>query len=207
MKIKSLLAIAALLTCAGANANLLVNGNFESGANSPWIFSGNAAIVTSAGGAFWYGAGSAAQDGRYAVAFNYGDLAPNGGLSQTFATQADTSYVVNFNYGATSGGTQTLRATVLDAASLTSLTNFSATSSNFGSNALANFLFSFRATGSQSTLRFADVAQNATRSLDGVLDNVTVNAIAAPAVVPEPGSIALLSLGLLGLALGRRSKR
>lgn len=86
MKLK-LAALLAILFTGTAQANILTNGNFEQGALG-WSLTGNVSVATAAGGNFYFGAGSTAQDGQYAIAFNSGDSAPNGYLSQTFATTA-----------------------------------------------------------------------------------------------------------------------
>lgn len=191
MRTKFAIFVATLVVAASANANLITNGNFEaSGSAIPsWTSTGNVAT----GGVPYFGAGSTAKDSTKLVAFNGGDSTPNGTLSQTFATMAGVNYSVDFDYGVTTGGSQSILAEILGNNGTTILTSFVASST---STALNHFTFSFAADGSASTLRFIDNLNNPTTSQDGVLDNVSV--------VPEPGSIALLGLGLLGFAVTRR---
>ncbi|HTD02197.1 DUF642 domain-containing protein [Undibacterium sp.] len=201
MKIKSILAMTVLLAAGAANANLITNGNFESGKLTPWNGSGNVSLVSAKGGDFWFGGGSAAQDGVYAIAFNSGDKAPDGVLWQTFATQAGLTYTVSFDYGTSRGGSQSLLTSILGGDGVAALANMTATASNTDHQPLITYNFSFVADGSQSTLRFADSRQNSTGSLDGILDNVSV-----VSAVPEPASLALLCIGMAGLGFGRRKK-
>jgi hypothetical protein len=200
MFIKSLIAAIGLTAALNAAANPIVNGGFEAGL-AGWNTTGNVHVATPTGGAFWFGAGSIAQSGHYAVAFNAGDSAPNGFIEQSFATTTGAHYTVTYDFGATNcqfSCGQTLLASVLGNDGIASLASM--TAAGISSGPLGTFTFDFVANGSTSTLRFSDIALNDTVWLDGVLDNVNVQA------VPEPASLALLGLGLFGIAAGRRRK-
>src|SRR5687768_7351873 len=107
------LAIWGVMTAGSAQANLIVNGDFETGVPSPWIFNGNVAVTGPASADFWFGGGSTAQNDSFATVFNAGDTTPNGVISQTFDTVGGEIYTVQFDYGASQGGTQSIIADIL----------------------------------------------------------------------------------------------
>jgi hypothetical protein len=204
MILKSFLAAIGLTFALGASAAPIVNGDFEAGITG-WTTSGNVDLATSNGGAFWFGAGSAEQNGNYAIAFNAGDAAPNGMLSQTFATVEGAQYTVSFNFGATNcqfscGQSLTVNIFGFDSATLA---DFWAEGQSSGP--LGSYSFDFIADGSSSTLQFSDFDGNDTVWLDGVLDNVSVSSNQA-AEVPEPAPLALFAAALLGLGVALRRK-
>lgn len=199
MKLKFATALFALATLAGsANAeiiNVIKNGDFENG-RSQWTLTGNVDYASQTQGGFYWGGGSVAQNGTRAIAFNSGDRFANGTLSQSFATVQGYVYRVSFDYGSTSPSPQSMNYIVL--AGNTTLANGKVTDNNV-SGLLDNYRFSFVGTGGMTTLRFLDANANNSISNDGLLDNVRVE-------VPEPASMALMGLGLLGLGFGRRRK-
>jgi hypothetical protein len=195
MKNKIALAALALCFCGAANANALVNGNFESGLTG-WSLTGIAGLASPP----YFGGGSPAANGVYMAVFNQGEQPASGVLTQSFATVAGHTYHVTFDYGTNNGNWQQIDAVV-------SANDHSVLKNGFYGAAgpwLKPFSFDFTAADAVSTLQFKDVAGNWTYSTDGLLDNVVVTDTHP---VPEPASIALLTLGLAGIGALRRRQR
>ncbi len=148
------------------------NGSFESGATG-WTTTGNLVI----GSPY-----SVATHGTKLVAFNSGDLTPNGVLSQTFATVAGQTYTLAFDAGVIANNTnsQNLLVTVVGTSSLLS--------QSIVINGLGGLAtrwvpqsFTFVADSASATLTFRD--QSATSgSLDLLLDKVRVTSATLPQV-------------------------
>ena len=142
------------------------NGSFESGYAS-WTATGNQEVSTdgTAGGT----------DGTHFVWFNAGQRAPNGVLSQSFATAAGTSYTLTFDLGTFSfvnRNEQRIQVLVKGTATLLNQ-SLSVFASGTGARYAAQSL-TFVADSSATTLTFTDVSPTTT-DVDMLLDHVQVS--------------------------------
>jgi hypothetical protein len=124
---------------------------------------------------------SRATEGTRSFLFNGASSSNDGVLSQSIATVVGTTYQLSFDFSSTGTGSaqQGLVVQVLDGSTL--LRNesiYDSTPSGSGSNgAFSNFTYTFVATSTSTTIRFADFASSALPTMDGDLDNVMVRAI------------------------------
>jgi len=164
-----------------ASANLVVNGSFETGDFTGWTLSGNSGFSgVECPGAPFAGPG----DGNCDAFF--GPVGANAILSQTFATSIGQRYFISFDFQP-DGGQPSFFSAVWDAQpALISVTNPPGSPYQVLS-------FTALATTATTTLTFNF------RDDPGFLklDSVAVN-------VPEPGTMALLGIGMAGLWWRRR---
>ena len=151
-------------------ANPFTNGSFESD-YSAWTFSGSQAVVT--------GSPFVATNGSKAVAFNVGQQAPNGVLSQGFATSPNQAYTLTFDVGAISFSNQSqqsIQVNVVGANNATLLATQTITVTAPGNGTTyAPQTFNFTANGTAATVTFLDASQTS-QNVDLMLDNVAISA-------------------------------
>lgn len=178
-------ALAGLSSLAMADANLVANGDFETGSFANWTQSGSTAF----NGVLCVDGGTA-PDGICQAYF--GPLGTTGGIEQALTTTAGTQYLVTFKL---SGDGADPSSVQVNFGSQTLLALSNPTTSGF-----QLYAFVASATSASTTLSFQFRDDNSFM----MLDSVSVSA------VPEPASAAMLALGGLGLGamlMRRRSAR
>ena len=181
----TLLAAGLASVAPAALANLLTNGDFQTGTFAGWTQGGNFTYSQVLAG---YGV-----SGSYGA--KLGPVGSDGILSQSFSTVAGTKYRLAFWMSSEGSAPNDFSA------ALGSHVVFSQT--NIPAQSYALYSYDFTGTGHDSvTFKF--------RNDPGYLglDTVSVEKIAEPqAAVPEPASLALIGLGLAGIAQRRRRAR
>lgn len=174
-----------------SKAEMIVNGDFETGDLSGWNATGNVVLHDTYG--------------SYTAAFNRGDTTPNGVLSQSFSTRAGLEYELNFDFGVYTAHSQnqTLRVEVTGLVNLLSIAVSDSSFVSAGPLTFETYAFRFTADSPTTVLTFRDSASNYTWSTDNDIDNVRVNP------VPEPSTYAMALAGLACAAwqMFRRCRR
>lgn len=204
--------MASLASFAGAQANLLVNGDFESGNFVP---NGDSTMVLAPGSTdltgwdvfsdnvAWIGAGNpfngwtGTNGPRGLDLTSYDSATPHGGVQQSFNTVTGAVYSFSFDLGAHGAYTDfsCVRVVVGNFDSLFAVTNSGSTTQLWQNQSGA-----FVAQGTTTTISILGIRSGLnTAGNDIGLDNVVVEA------VPEPASITALVIGC-GAVLRRRRK-
>lgn len=205
---------AAALTVGSSQANLITNGSFELGG---FVNQGNDTMSLQAGSnvitgwtvvtdtTAWIGPanpfGLSASDGSYFLDLtNYQANAPFAGLSQTIATTPGATYSLSFDLGGSSrwGLPDSITAS---AAGLSQ--TFTSTATIGVDDLWDSVSTQFVATSATTTV----LLQGASGINYVGLDNVDVELISGPEQAPEPTTITLLGLGLVGLLSRCASRR
>ena len=212
------LTFASILLCAGAaDANLLTNGSFESGAfvnqgNDTMSLASGSTVITgwtvATDTTAWIGPtnpfGLSASDGSYFLDLtNYQAGAPFAGMSQIIATTPGATYALSFDLG---GSTFWGRPDSLTASAAGTSQTFAtgAASTAHPNNDWYHETMSFVATSASTTITLQGQA-----GFNYIgLDNADVEFVSGgPAPVPEPASWALMLGGLAATAALARRRR
>lgn len=204
-------AVLALVLGASAHANLLTNGSFEQGNFSPvsinsYVSVGNGQTNITGWnignvGVDWHN-GTEFQsivDGQRAVDLNMEGV-NTGTLSQSFTTTVGSWYDLSFWLAGPGLNWGTQRQVLVDVAGLDDVV-FTIAASAPTSLVWGLQTLTFQAVASTTTLSFASA--DSTGYWGALIDNASVT---AASTVPEPGSVALLGLGLAALGVSRKRK-
>lgn len=195
-------ASSALLAVSGAaNANLVTNGDFETGSLSGWstnnlACTGVGTDYSSASGCFGQDTNPGPHGGTQSLYLGNNGAAGLGTISQSIATDAATTYTLSFwlaNSTYQEAAAPNEFKVTWNGETLLDL-------SNVGAFAYTNYTFDVVGAANSSLLAFSDIQSPSAWNLDDV--NVGV----AVAAVPEPSTYALMltSLSVVGLVARRR---
>lgn len=201
---------------AAANANIILNGSFESpvvptgnftnflgGSSSipSWsVFGTEVSIVN--GSFSEAGVSFPAEDGNQWLDLTGQGSNSTEGVLQTITTTAGDQYQLSYWIGNTTGGGGAFGTTSTVDVSLNGTSAFSDTNSNVSPTTLnwEQFIHTFVATGTSTMLAFqnGDPADDNSNGLDNL---VLTDLGPAPPAIPEPASLGLLGAGLAFLFL------
>ncbi|MHC1766869.1 MAG: immunoglobulin domain-containing protein [Verrucomicrobiia bacterium] len=156
------------------------NGSFESGLAS-WTATGNVAVLSGS-------APYVATDGQFIAAFNMGQAAPNGVLSQTVNSAPGQNGTLSFDFGvlAYNRSEQRIRVTVQGAGTLVQQT-ISVFGAGNGTVQWVSRNYPFVSDSGALTIRFEDLSPTSL-NLDGLLDNVRLTLQGSPVITTQPSS-------------------
>ena len=168
--------VGATLSASAAPTNLVANGDFENW-YSAWDFQGSSFLDTASNWGY---------SGTSVIAMGGGSNIDV--ITQTISTVANRSYTFSFDYGSSGDDSPHSMAAVFDGQTVFSIPG------NAPYSDLANKSFTVTASSASTVVEFH--LQDAS-----AVDNVSVTS-----AVPEPTTLALMAMGLAGLALRRARK-
>jgi len=191
----ALIALISLIGTVEAQLILVTNGDFETAAGADWDFAGGGATIDFAATGGSGGGGFADMDSTG----GWGVLVSDNGVQEpigTYFLTPGTTYDFSFDMKGFNGGE--VAGIKIESWNAGSVISDSGDIKFTTTDTWANYIASYTLTSDATHIKFVPV------SVDGGrvgFDNIGV---INPAAVPEPGSLCVIALGVIGLVSRRR---